>query len=723
MADKHFGARDTLRLPDGTEATIYRLSALEEAGLCKLDALPYTIRVLLEAAVRNHDGFVVRDQDVLNLAGWTPQPKNVEVPFLPARVVLQDFTGVPCVVDMAALRNAMVELGGDPAKVNPLVPVDLVIDHSVQVDVSGRFADAAERNVAHGVRAQPRALPVPQVGPGQPAQLPRRAPRAAASSTRSTWSGSPTCAKDTGADWVFPDSCRRHRQPHHHDQRPRRARLGRRRHRGRGRDARPARLHARCPRSSASSSRGKLKPGRHRHRHDAPHRPDAAQARRRRQVRRVLRPGDGRPEPRRPRHHRQHGPRVRRHLRLLPGRRGHARVPALTGRDEAHVQNVEAYWRAQGLFWTPDSPEPSSPTCSSSTSAGRALAGRPQAPARPGQPRQDEAALGTRCSRCRSATRATASTADQARRHRARGGQGLDSLKPRRRRDRGDHELHQHLEPERDDRRGPRGPQGPRARLWPSPGSRPASRPARASSPSTTRQGRACSTTSKRSASRPSATAARPASATPAPRARDRGRHHRGQPGRVASVLSGNRNFEGRVHPAGEGQLPRQPAAGRRLRHRGHVDIDFRTEPLGHDTRASPSSCATSGRRTRSSRRRSSSVDPPEMFRKKYGDVTEEPRWDDIPVAAWRPLRRGTEQSTYIQQPTFFQGLSAARPDQVDHRRRASCSSSATRHDRPHQPRRRHPRRTARREPTCRRTASRSRRTSTATARGAATTR
>ncbi|MFT7519674.1 MAG: aconitate hydratase [Kiritimatiellia bacterium] len=142
-----FGARDSFELADGSQGTIYRVSALEDAGHTTLSELPYSIRVLLEAALRNHDGFLVSDADVLNLAGWKPNGERTEIPFQPSRVILQDFTGVPAVVDVAALRNAMADLGGDPTKVNPQVPVDLVIDHSVQVDFSGRFGDALSRNL------------------------------------------------------------------------------------------------------------------------------------------------------------------------------------------------------------------------------------------------------------------------------------------------------------------------------------------------------------------------------------------------------------------------------------------------------------------------------------------------------------------------------------------------------------------------------------------------
>ncbi len=142
-----YDSRSSFTLADGSEGVIFRLQALENKGLAKLDKLPFSIRVLLEAALRNHDGFLVTDDDVALIAGWQPRAERTEIPFIPARVILQDFTGVPAVVDIAALRNAMVELGGDATKVNPLVNVDLVIDHSVQVDVDGRHADSLLRNL------------------------------------------------------------------------------------------------------------------------------------------------------------------------------------------------------------------------------------------------------------------------------------------------------------------------------------------------------------------------------------------------------------------------------------------------------------------------------------------------------------------------------------------------------------------------------------------------
>ncbi len=148
MSDKNpYGSRSTFALAGGGEGTYFKLSALEEKGLTQLAKLPYSIRVLLESALRNHDGFLVRDEDVAEIASWKAKGARNEIPFIPARVILQDFTGVPAVVDIAACRNAMVDLGGDPKKVNPLVNVDLVIDHSVQVDVDGHHADALLKNL------------------------------------------------------------------------------------------------------------------------------------------------------------------------------------------------------------------------------------------------------------------------------------------------------------------------------------------------------------------------------------------------------------------------------------------------------------------------------------------------------------------------------------------------------------------------------------------------
>ncbi len=135
MPSDAFGTRSTLRTAHGTFA-IHRLEALARSGVApRLDRLPFSIKVLLESVVRNVDGELVSEADVHNLSAWTARtPKHVELPYLPARVILQDFTGVPAIVDLASMRGAVKRLGGDPGRINPLVPVDLVVDHSVQVD-------------------------------------------------------------------------------------------------------------------------------------------------------------------------------------------------------------------------------------------------------------------------------------------------------------------------------------------------------------------------------------------------------------------------------------------------------------------------------------------------------------------------------------------------------------------------------------------------------------
>ena len=139
-----FKARDVLKVGK-KEYMIYRLDALQKAGLTDLKRLPFSIRIMLEAALRQCNDKEITQEDVKNIAAWKPQQARPGIPFLPSRVIMQDFTGVPAVVDLAAMRAAVARLGGDPKKINPLVPVDLVIDHSVQVDFFAT-ADALNRN-------------------------------------------------------------------------------------------------------------------------------------------------------------------------------------------------------------------------------------------------------------------------------------------------------------------------------------------------------------------------------------------------------------------------------------------------------------------------------------------------------------------------------------------------------------------------------------------------
>src|SRR5438552_16181448 len=140
-----FGTRTVLQVGD-ERVHIYSLPALQIGGYPEISRLPYSMKILLENLLRHEDGRFVKASDVETLARWDVKSGAAkEISFAPARVLLQDFTGVPAVVDLAAMRDGIVRLGGDPNRVNPLQPVELVIDHSVQVDYFGR-ADAFQLN-------------------------------------------------------------------------------------------------------------------------------------------------------------------------------------------------------------------------------------------------------------------------------------------------------------------------------------------------------------------------------------------------------------------------------------------------------------------------------------------------------------------------------------------------------------------------------------------------
>jgi aconitate hydratase len=145
MSQDPFNARSILNAPSG-DFTIYRLDALENAGMIQLDTLPFSIRVLLESVLRQVNGHTITEEHVRALAGWKSRSDDrPDIPFQPARVIMQDLTGVPAVVDLAAMRSALARLGGDPRLITPHIPVDLVVDHSVQVDFFAS-ADALRRN-------------------------------------------------------------------------------------------------------------------------------------------------------------------------------------------------------------------------------------------------------------------------------------------------------------------------------------------------------------------------------------------------------------------------------------------------------------------------------------------------------------------------------------------------------------------------------------------------
>ncbi len=248
---------------------------------------------------------------------------------MPARVLLQDFTGVPCVVDLAAMRDGIVALGGDPEQVNPLQPVELVIDHSVQVDHFGA-SDALQLNADleyHRNRERYVFLRWGQTAFRNFRVVPPET--GIVHQVNIEYLARVVCRDHAERPHARVSRHRvRHRLAHDDGQRARRRRLGRRRHRGRGGDARPAELDAdsagrRLPADGAPAGR------RDGHRPGADDHRSAAQEGRRRQVRRVLRPGPGAPDDRRSRHARQHVPGVRRHGRDLPDRRHDARLPAV----------------------------------------------------------------------------------------------------------------------------------------------------------------------------------------------------------------------------------------------------------------------------------------------------------------------------------------------------------------------------------------------------------
>ena len=244
-----FKCRKTLKV-GGKTYVYYSLPAAEKNGLKGISKLPYSMKVLLENLLRNEDGRTVKKEDIVAVAKWLKKRTlEHEIAFRPARVLMQDFTGVPAVVDLAAMRNAMQKLGGDAEKINPLVPVDLVIDHSVIVELLRRQQGVRQER-GRGIQAEPGALRVPEMGPEGVLELLRGAAR-----HRHLPPGQSRISGADGVDQEGEDDGRqedrhlrgrlsgfagRHRFAHHHGQRPRRARLGRRRHRGGSRDARPA---------------------------------------------------------------------------------------------------------------------------------------------------------------------------------------------------------------------------------------------------------------------------------------------------------------------------------------------------------------------------------------------------------------------------------------------------------------------------------------------------
>ena len=254
-------------------------------------SLPYSLKVLLENLLRTEDGADITEDHIRALAGWDADADpDKEIQFTPARVIMQDFTGVPCVVDLATMREAMAELGGDPTRINPLAPAELVIDHSVIADVFGT-PEAFERNVEIEYQRNRERYQFLRWGQGAFEDFKVVPPGTGiVHQVNIEHLARVVFTREIDGELTaYPDTCVGTDSPHHDGQRHRRGRLGRRRHRGRGGDARPAGLDAdpagRRLQAQRRPARGcdRDRPGAHDHR-------DAAQARRGRQVRRVLRP-------------------------------------------------------------------------------------------------------------------------------------------------------------------------------------------------------------------------------------------------------------------------------------------------------------------------------------------------------------------------------------------------------------------------------------------------
>ena len=131
----------------GRGYTVLDINVLEKKGIANIRRLPFAVKILVENLLRKLDGRIVREENLIETARWEKAyPEPVEIPYYPARVLMQDFTGVPAVVDLAGMRDAVRDLGGDPKRINPLVPVELIVDHSVQVDYSGT-EDSLKKNV------------------------------------------------------------------------------------------------------------------------------------------------------------------------------------------------------------------------------------------------------------------------------------------------------------------------------------------------------------------------------------------------------------------------------------------------------------------------------------------------------------------------------------------------------------------------------------------------
>ena len=255
MAETHslFDTLQSFTFGDGQVGKFYSLPQLEKAEVGPISKLPVSLRIVLESVLRNYDGKRIREADVCAIANWEPNAeRTAEIPFVVARVVLQDFTGVPLLVDLAAMRSTVSRMGRDAGLIEPLVPVDLIVDHSVQVDYS-EVSNALQLNMEMefkrnraryqflkwGMQAfNGFSVVPPGIGIIHQVNLEYLA-KGVLKQGRN----------------VLPRYACRHGLAHDHDQRPGHRRLGRRRHRSGGGDARPARVFPDAGRGGRQSDR------------------------------------------------------------------------------------------------------------------------------------------------------------------------------------------------------------------------------------------------------------------------------------------------------------------------------------------------------------------------------------------------------------------------------------------------------------------------------------
>ncbi len=383
MTANSFGSRATLEAGGATHE-IYRLDAVPGS-----ETLPYSLKVLLENLLRNEDGKNITKEHITALANWDKDAQpDTEIQFTPARVILQDLTGVPAVVDLAAMREAMQTLGGDAKKINPLIPAELVIDHSVVADVFGS-PDAFEKNVAlefqrnrerfqflrwgqnafDGFRVVPPGTGiVHQVNIEHLARVVMTNPQHQAYPDTCVGTDSHTTMENGlgilgwGVGGIEAEA----------------AMLGQ-----------P--ISMLIPRVVGFRLTGAAARRHHRHRPGPDDHPDAAQARRGRQVRRVLRRRRGQGPGREPGHDREHVARVRLHLRDLPDRRGDDRVPHADRPNRPRARPGREVRQGAGPVARPEPGAAVLRAAHPRPRHGRAEHRRPQAPAgqdRP-EPRQD----------------------------------------------------------------------------------------------------------------------------------------------------------------------------------------------------------------------------------------------------------------------------------------------------------------------------------------------